>query len=1322
MKKNRIHLIISAALAFSLNAGAKENVGNGAGIAPLTNTLKSVMAGCNPATAKSDLDINNVRTTILAGGDMWWDLVNGRYFVPKPAAGSTGPTSLYAGSLWIGGLDIGGSLKVAAMTYRQTGNDFWPGPLDNTASIDAAVCTQWDKHFRINRADAEAYYNWADGGFIGNNPVGSEGMNAINNWPTTGIGFNSLAPFWDINGDGFYQPENGEIPDFDVTGTRGCDAELFGDQALFWVFNDKGNVHTETGGTAIGLEIQAQAFAFATNDEINNMTFYRYKIINRSSFRLDSTYFGCWVDPDLGSANDDYVGCDVELGLGFCYNGDEVDDNPPSGQIPYGSNPPAIGVDFFEGPFADSNGLDDSDNGIPPSFLYYNNDSVDDERIGMAKFVYYNNDASVTGNPDGAVDIYRYLKGIWRDNTPMTYGGTGHLTGTACDYMFPGSSDLTDFYGTNGIPVSSWSEELVGNVPADRRFIQSAGSFTLKPGAINTITTGVVWARANSGGNLASVALMKGADAKAQKLFDNCFLTLDGPTAPNLAIQELNQELILTWTNPQSGTNNPNESYTEDPNRAIATDSLYRFQGYIVYQLRDNTVSTTDLYNVDKARIVFQCDIKDGKSQLINFYKDLNLNALVPVEMVKGADNGIVHSISLTEDKFATGNNRLVNHKTYYFAIIAYGYSKSEEQVDYTRPIDYLPFISGRKQADGYFVHTAIPHIPSPEAGGTDQHSTYGSGPQLIRIEGHGNGGNVLDLTDQTTADILANNRVITPQYINGRGPVNIKVVDPLNVPEGDFRFKLLGVSDTARWQLTNLTTGEVVNSEKTIKIPNEQIINGQLSSPGVVIPKWGLSVNVVPGVDPGNAAANNNNGFLEASMSFSDVTKQWLTGLPDQEGAFDLNWIRSGGATFTAPEDVFNDYSGIDDQQAYEKVLGGTWAPYRLCAFTPTSGSTETSGGPAWGNLITLSQMKNLASIDVVFTSDQSKWTRCPVIELAEESTLAIGGAKKMSMRKQASVDKGGNANYPSGDNNDFATGMSWFPGYAINLETGERLNMAFGEDSYLLNENGRDMKWNPSSGFITPEGVPLFGGKHYIYIFGHNGDAVYTSADAYLPNALRDIPRYDAGKAMHDLLYAAEITSSGVSDAYKREVWADAMWVNIPIQVPGHSLLESDVKVRLRVSKEYRKNYTTNTISPVLDASTAPVNNNFPTYDFNTADITAHKGDNETAKNALDLINIDPNPYYAYSAYEKTALENVVKITNLPEECTVSIFTLNGTLIRKFNKSDPKTSLDWDLKNQAKIPVASGMYIIHVDVPNVGEKILKWFGVLRPIDLDSY
>ena len=57
------------------------------------------------------------------------------------------------------------------------------------------------------------------------------------------------------------------------------------------------------------------------------MTFYQYEIINRSPSPLYRTYFAQWVDPDLGFANDDLVGCDVARGLGFVWNSDDNDEH-----------------------------------------------------------------------------------------------------------------------------------------------------------------------------------------------------------------------------------------------------------------------------------------------------------------------------------------------------------------------------------------------------------------------------------------------------------------------------------------------------------------------------------------------------------------------------------------------------------------------------------------------------------------------------------------------------------------------------------------------------------------------------------------------------------------------------------------------------------------------------------------------------------------------------------------------------------------------------------------------------------------------------------
>jgi hypothetical protein len=397
---------------------------------------KSTAAGCLPAASFTFLEINNVRTRINTGGDMWWDLSGDPiYEIPR----NSRKHSMFSASLWIGGQDVNGQLKLAALRYRQVGNDYWPGPLstDGTASIDPETCIKYDRHFVILRKDVDNFLAWRD------NPQlfpDYKVPRSIIDYPAHGDPSKKqaryLAPFFDADGDGEYNYENGDYPYYDIKNvlcplylpagatrqpTMGSDTAygvpsefggllvdqvLKGDQTIWWVFNDKGNVHTETGGASIGLEIRAQAFAFTTNDEINNMTFYSYEIINRSTYRLTETYFSQWVDPDIGYAFDDYIGCDVKRGLGYAYNGKAVDG---SGKFDhYGDQPPAIGVDFFQGPYMDPDGMDNPKytyvlgaNGdtvgqvqicdVSVNGVNFQNGIVDDERYGMRRFVYHNN-------------------------------------------------------------------------------------------------------------------------------------------------------------------------------------------------------------------------------------------------------------------------------------------------------------------------------------------------------------------------------------------------------------------------------------------------------------------------------------------------------------------------------------------------------------------------------------------------------------------------------------------------------------------------------------------------------------------------------------------------------------------------------------------------------------------------------------------------------------------------------------------------------------------------------------------------------------------
>lgn len=1364
---------LSLVLALGLVSQAREpDPVPGSGMKPAATQAAGApkAASCSPASQVTQLNFNNVRAVIENGGNMWTRRGGtGRagYEVPR-TPDFTGPNAIYAGGLWMGGLSADNQLKIAAVLYRQSGsNDFWPGPLTNTgdASVDADVCDFYDKFWQTKRSQAEAHVQWnicqLEGNCADVFPNGYSIPSAFITWPAMGnpdAGQDLyLAPFVDWDGDGSYDPSSGDYPDYgfdlsveDCTNKRREDpVPLFGDNNIYWIFNDKGNVHTETQGQPIGLEVRAQAFSFNSNDEINNMTFYNYVVINQGTQTLNNTYFSHFVDSDLGCSDDDFAGCDVERGLGYVYNWDDVDATCAGG-VGYGGPtpaPPAIGVDFFEGPFKDYDGIDNpgpdqglscqeyrAQGGIPYKGLGigYGDGVEDNERFGMQAYIYFNREGSNSNMTDPGISthFYNYMRSIWKNNQPQTYGGNGFSadgSGVRAYYMFPGDSDPIG-WGTDCNPQADWYDQDQSLI--DRRFVQSAGPFTLEPGAYNNITVGVVFARAPQGGARASVDLMKLADDKAQSLFDNCFKILDGPDAPDLDIRELDRELIVYLKNVE-GSNNLNEMYEEvDPNipefnlNGDPYDRSYRFQGYLLYQLRDATVSVSDLDDPSAARLIYQGDKRDGVGQIINYDYDPILGLNVPRQAVSGADTGVVHAIRVTRDAFAQSNPVLVNFKSYYFMALTYAYNNYEpysvntdptsgQQVPFGQP---RPFVAGRKAAFGSIrSYVGIPHKPAPEAGGTIQNAAFGTPLAITRLEGQGNGGLKLELLPVSENAIMSGApwRSDELRYKAGAGPVDVRIVDPLRVPVAEFELWMQdsitpGDLNDAYWYIVNLNTNEVRKSDRTIDLKYEQLLLD-----------WGISVSIGQVNYATVQVASLPQRFTEpvgpGSITFADPSKAWLKGIPDAEGVSPQNWIRSG--TFTSPDaSEFADVLGLDKDQLYEGILGGTWAPWGLVgrtAFQPSAGPPRT--GVTQGQ--SRSPLGDIPSVQLVITKDKSKWSRSVVFEQEATAALTQGGRPKMDLRGSPSVDKDGRKAGSPGANNDEATlngaqptGCGWFPGYAIDLETGERLNIAFGENSYWGGSIGRDMIWNPSEELYTAAGDPVFGGGHWIYVWKNDRRASATDPGA--TDAAQRVPAYDESRYIYE-----QLTNTSVQVDIR--IFRGIAWVGSAMLAPGRQLLETDVRIVLNVSKPYLP-YTSWAGNP--DPFTPERNNGLPLYKFSTDGFATETNVLEVAEASLDIINIVPNPYYAFSGYETSRLDNRVKFINLPQTCTISIYNVGGTLVRKYRKDNDLTYLDWDLKNFNNIPIAGGVYICHVEVPGVGEKVIKWFGSLRPLDLQNF
>ena len=96
--------------------------------------------------------------------------------------------------------------------------------------------------------------------------------------------------------------------------------------------------------------------------------------------------------------------------------------------------------------------------------------------------------------------------------------------------------------------------------------------------------------------------------------------------------------------------------------------------------------------------------------------------------------------------------------------------------------------------------------------------------------------------------------------------------------------------------------------------------------------------------------------------------------------------------------------------------------------------------------------------------------------------------------------------------------------------------------------------------------------------------------------------------------------------------------------------------------------------------------------------------------AREDIERINVFPNPYYGVNQAETSRFAHFVTFSHLPGRATIRVFDLSGTLVRVLEKDDPDQFLRWDLTNDDGLPVASGLYLVHIDMPDIGRvKVLK-------------
>lgn len=391
-------------------------------------------------TSQTKVRIHNSNT--------FWQL--GDYVTDQDSLAGENPRVTFGGSLWMAA-KRNDTLVVAAGLFGPSydgGADFFPGPM--FSPTDSALCGNWDRIFPANRADIEAHRaDFADNGQI-DNPIPVE----IIGWPGRGNeqfvdihGFElpdrELAPFVDVNGDGRYQPSQGDYP------------AIKGDQALWWIMNDA-IAPRLTFGAPLKVEIGMMAYVYLGDSPgyLPYSTFYDCRITNRGTALLESTHIGTFVFPQLGCFTDDSYGCFPDKQFFYVHNQGEQDDpNCPPSVSSFVGPSPLQSYQYLETP-ANSVGIQ---NGLSAFLVYLNSDVPTPMTM-----------------PDTRLEHFNNLSGQWKDGTPMEIGGAGWMQdGETTRHLF--NNDSID-----GVPWTMCN--FLTGFSIGGNIMGASGPFTIYPG------------------------------------------------------------------------------------------------------------------------------------------------------------------------------------------------------------------------------------------------------------------------------------------------------------------------------------------------------------------------------------------------------------------------------------------------------------------------------------------------------------------------------------------------------------------------------------------------------------------------------------------------------------------------------------------------------------------------------------------------------------------------------------------------------------------------------------------------------------------------
>ncbi|MGK0365603.1 MAG: hypothetical protein ACI85O_002669 [Saprospiraceae bacterium] len=379
------------------------------------------------ATATAEVESGNLNFVIRNDGSLFHQNGETGKFIGATNAEGEKPALLDFAGLWIAGFQEGGFKASVATNRNIDTSHFAPGPTTLPYNLPLSIDKQeiFNQIWSVTAEDVLAHI--AD--FALDQEIDTI-RESVYQWPAYGNEhFQSLfddtedndiieerylvnAPYFDWNGDGEYTPSLGDYPLLELLPDKVNGKRV--NQMYYTVYNDHNNPNDK-----MKINVHQTAFTIECDEHsiLNNTIFIDYEFTNQASNNIDSIRFGWFVDAALSCSKNNYAGTDTTTNSLYFYNGQDYDNsmqNEECENLPFPQNTPVVSLV----------NLSNNENECWTNTMSFN-------QSGFG--------SGAQTEPQSVVEYYRYLKGLWRDETPLNYGENGYGWTEPTAYIYPGN-------------------------------------------------------------------------------------------------------------------------------------------------------------------------------------------------------------------------------------------------------------------------------------------------------------------------------------------------------------------------------------------------------------------------------------------------------------------------------------------------------------------------------------------------------------------------------------------------------------------------------------------------------------------------------------------------------------------------------------------------------------------------------------------------------------------------------------------------------------------------------------------------------------------